>query len=71
MRKPSKRAKQRQAASLRARELELARRLRKARITTGFTQVEAAAHLHRQRTWVSKIERGARYVSAIELEEFA
>ena len=46
-------------------------RLKKARLSAGLTQVEAATKLKKPQSFVSKSEAGERRVDAIELEDFA
>ncbi len=47
------------------------KRLRKARLEAGLTQVEAGKRLKKPQAYISKIERGERRVDAVELAEFA
>ena len=49
----------------------LTAKLRSARQEAGLTQVEAGKLLKKPQAHVSKIERGARGVDAVELAEFA
>jgi hypothetical protein len=46
-------------------------RLRKARLESGFTQVEVARKLGRPNSYVSKCELGERRIDPIDLQEFA
>lgn len=46
-------------------------RLKKARTAAGFTQFTAAEALGATQSIVSKIERGARRIDPVELQEFA
>ena len=47
------------------------KRLRKARLEAGLTQVEAGKRLKKPQAYISKIERGERRVDAVELAELA
>ncbi len=47
------------------------KRLRKARMEAGLTQVEAAAKLGASQSWISKIELGELRVDAISLNRIA
>lgn len=54
-----------------ARYKEMLRRLRQARLSAGFTQVEVAAALGRTQAFVSKCELGERRMDPIDLADFA
>ncbi len=43
-------------------------RLRKIRLKSGLTQVEAAQRLRKPQSYISKIERGERRIDVIELK---
>lgn len=43
-------------------------RLRKIRLKSGLTQVEAAQRLKKPQSYISKIERGERRIDVIELK---
>ncbi len=45
-------------------------RLRKVRLQTGLTQVQAAQKLKKPQSYVSKIERGERRLDVVELQQF-
>ena len=47
------------------------KRLRKARLEAGFTQVDVAAALRRPQSYVTKCELGERRIDPIELQQFA
>jgi len=49
----------------------LLRRLRKARLTAGLTQVEVASALKRPQSFVTKSELGERRIDPIDLQRFA
>ena len=49
----------------------IAKKLRDARESIGFTQAEVAEKLGKPQSYVSKIERSERRVDAVELVEFA
>ena len=49
----------------------LLKRLRKARLEAGLTQVQVATSLGQPQSFVSKCESGERRVDAVELERFA
>jgi len=50
---------------------KLTQKLRRARLETGLTQVEAGKKLKKPQAYISKIERGERGVDVVELAEFA
>lgn len=47
------------------------KRLRKARVDAGLTQVEVAKALRRPQSYVTKCELGERRIDPIELQQFA
>jgi len=58
--------------SIRTKEYkDFAERLRKARIETGFTQVEVAKKLKRPQSYVSKAEAGEQRLDIVEIKKFA
>ncbi|MBX2866786.1 helix-turn-helix transcriptional regulator [Candidatus Kaiserbacteria bacterium] len=46
-------------------------KLRKARLDAGLTQVTAGKQLGKPQSYISKIERGERYIGALEVADFA
>ena len=50
---------------------ELIVRLKEARKTAGFTQLEVAERLKKPQSFISKIESGQRRIDVLELKEFA
>lgn len=50
---------------------KLTQKLRRARLDAGLTQVEAGKKLKKPQAYLSKIERGERFVDAVELSELA
>ena len=50
---------------------ELVRRIRKARLQSGLTQVEVAEELRLPQSVISRLEAGQRKVSAIELRDLS
>lgn len=52
-------------------EQDLLRRLRRARLDAGLTQVEVARRLGRSQSFVTKAETGERRLDVVELRAFA
>jgi transcriptional regulator with XRE-family HTH domain len=48
---------------------DLGKRIRAARLKAGLTQVEVSARFDRDQTFLAKIERGERQVTALELRD--
>ncbi len=46
-------------------------RLRKARIASGFTQLQAAVALNKPQSFISKVENHQRRIDVLELKDFA
>lgn len=46
-------------------------RLKRARILAKLTQQEAAKHLNKRQTYISKCEQGDRRIDVLELKKFA
>ena len=52
-------------------EQDFLRRLRRARLDDGLTQVEVARRLGRSQSFVTKVETGERRLDVVELRAFA
>lgn len=68
---PMEHGKRRRSAVYRAEYQYLLKRLRKARLEAGLTQVQVARALGRPQSYVTKCELGERRMDPIDLQRFA